>query len=148
MKRLLERSPKGQVKGLDYSAVSVEATENLNRKAIAEGRCAVLQGDVMHMLFAKNYFDLVTAFETIYFWPDIYRAFRDIHHILREDGVFLICNEADGHHAKDEKWARKIEGMTIYNAEQLKSALEQAGFSEIRIDDDEEKDWLCVTARK
>ena len=148
VKRLLQMSPKGQVKGLDYSSVSVEASQNLNKKAVEEGRCTILQGDVMNMLFAKNYFHLVTAFETIYFWPDINRAFHDIHKILREDGVFLICNEANGHHARDEKWAKKIEGMTVYNGKQLKSALEQAGFRDIQIDGNEKKGWLCVTARK
>ena len=32
-----------------------------------EGRCTVLQGSVADMMFADNWFDAVTAFETVYF---------------------------------------------------------------------------------
>ncbi|WP_277660972.1 class I SAM-dependent methyltransferase [Galactobacillus timonensis] len=44
VKRLLEAAPKGQGTGLDYSDVRVEETEKVNRTAIREGRCRVVQG--------------------------------------------------------------------------------------------------------
>ena len=70
MKRLLKKCPQGVVKGIDYSPVSVEKSKKVNEAAIVEGRCAVLQGSVADMVFAGNWFDAVTAFETVYFWPD------------------------------------------------------------------------------
>ena len=51
IKRLLEKCPHGVVKGIDYSPVSVEKARKLNRTAIQEGRCAVLQGSVADMAF-------------------------------------------------------------------------------------------------
>ena len=36
--------------------------------------CAVLQGSVADMIFADDWFDAVTAFETLYFWPDLPQA--------------------------------------------------------------------------
>lgn len=74
MKRLLKKYPQGIVKGIDYSPVSVEKTKKVNETAIAEGRCAVLQGSVADMIFADDWFDAVTAFETLYFWPDLPQA--------------------------------------------------------------------------
>ena len=51
IKRLLKKCPHGVVKGIDYSPVSVEKARKLNRAAIQEGRCAVLQGSVADMAF-------------------------------------------------------------------------------------------------
>ena len=42
MKRLLKKCPRGIVKGIDYSTVSVEKARSLNQTAIQEGRCTVL----------------------------------------------------------------------------------------------------------
>ena len=147
VKRLLAMAPQGIVKGVDYSEVSVEKTSSMNAQAIQAGRCVVLQGNVMNLLFARGYFDVVTAFETVYFWPDITEVFREIHRVLKDNGVFMICNEADGKNPKDEKWAAKIEGMRIYDADMLRAALTAAGFSRVEIDCNE-KHWLCALARK
>lgn len=46
---LLKLCPDGAVVGLDYSAVSVEKARAVNRRAIAEGRCQVIQGDVREL---------------------------------------------------------------------------------------------------
>ena len=67
MKRLLKKCPQGVVKGIDYSPVSVEKSKKVNKAAIMEGRCTVLQDSVADMMFADNWFDAVTAFETVYF---------------------------------------------------------------------------------
>ena len=71
-----EKIPEGIVKGIDYSPVSVEKARSLNRAAIQEGRCLVWQGSVERIIFAKDWFDAVTAFETVYFWPDLPQCFR------------------------------------------------------------------------
>ena len=71
IKRLLKKCPQGIVKGIDYSPVSVEKSKKVNEAAIAEDRCAVLHGSVADMEFADERFDAVTAFETVYFWPDL-----------------------------------------------------------------------------
>ena len=106
----------------------------------------VWQGSVERIIFAKDWFDAVTAFETVYFWPDLPRCFREVYRVLKPGGTFLICNESNGDTDKDEKWAEIIGGMTIYKAVELKAYLEQAGFHEVQIH--KKKSWLCITARK
>ena len=56
----------------------MEKSKKVNEAAIAEGRCTVLQGSVADMIFAGNWFDAVTAFETVYFWPDLPQCFREV----------------------------------------------------------------------
>ena len=114
IKRLLKKCPEGIVKGIDYSPVSVERARSLNRAAIQEGRCVVWQGSVERIIFAKDWFDAVTAFETVYFWPDLPQCFREVYRVLKPGGTFLICNESNGDSDKDEKWTEIIGGMTIY----------------------------------
>ena len=146
LKALAKLCPQGHVTGVDYSDVSIQASRALNQKAIAAGRCAVLQASVADMPFADGWFDAVTAFETVYFWPDLPRCFREVYRVLKPGGTFLICNEANGDTDRDEKWTKIIGGMTIYRDIELKAYLEQAGFHEVQIH--KKKSWLCVTARK
>ena len=147
IKKLLEKCPQGCVKGIDYSEVSVEKSRKVNAKAIAEGRCEVLQASVAQLPFAENTFDLVTAFETIYFWPGLVGCFREVYRVTKPGGTFFICNESNGETKKDDKWVEKISCMTIYNAAQILTALHQAGFTDAKAHKNG-KGWICVTARK
>ena len=113
---------------------------------VLEGRCTVLQGSVADMIFAGDWFDAVTAFETVYFWPNLPQCFREVYRVLKPGGALLICNESNGDTDKDEKWTEIIGGMTIYKDIELKAYLEQAGFHDVQIQ--KKKSWLCITARK
>lgn len=147
IRRLLRQCPQGIVKGLDYSPVSVEKARRLNEKAIRDGRCMVWKGSVEQIIFADSWFDAVTAFETVYFWPDLLQCFREIYRVLKPGGTFLICNECSGDTGKDDHWTQHIQGMTIYKDVQLKGLLEQSGFQNIQIRKNK-RDWLCVMAEK
>ena len=146
IKRLLKKCPQGVVKGIDYSSVSVEKSKRVNEAAVTKGRCDVLRASVTELPFESEQFNAVTAFETVYFWPDLPQCFREVWRVLKSGGTFLICNESNGDTDKDEKWTEIIGGMTIYKDIELKSCLEQAGFFDVQIH--KKKTWLCVTARK
>ena len=147
IRKLLAKCPKGMVMGIDYSAVSVETSRKVNAKAIAEGRCEIVQASVAQLPFGEEIFDLVTAFETIYFWPGLADCFREVYRVIKPGGTFFICNESNGDTRKDEKWMEKIGGMTIYNTAQILTALNQAGFSNTQVAKNS-RGWICVTARK
>ena len=124
IKRLLKRCPRGIVKGVDYSAVSVEKSRRLNAEAIQRDRCVIWQGSVQRIIFASDWFDAVTAFETVYFWPDLAKCFREVWRVLKPGGTFLI-----------------------YKDTELKAYLEQAGFCDIAVHKSK-TGWLCLTAVK
>ena len=69
VKRLLERSEKAY--GIDYSGISVEKSKETNAGDIRSGRCEIIQCDVRSLPFDNESFDIVTAFETVYFWQEI-----------------------------------------------------------------------------
>ena len=146
VKKLLRKYPNAQITALDYSEISVAKTKRVNRKERQAGRCRVVRGDVSHLPFGDGRFDLVTAFETVYFWPGPTESFREVYRILKPGGIFLMVNEADGLNPRDAKWQSVIEGLRIFPLSQLSAFLTEAGFTGITADHDRERHWLCVIA--
>lgn len=146
--RLLQRVLKGMVEGVDYSSVSVSKSTKENAMAIKEGRCRVQEASVEKLPFAGNSYDLVTAFETVYFWPDIEHCFGEVKRVLKSGGRFVIVNEDDGLTGANEKWEKLIEGMHTYTPDELQKHLTAAGFHNIAVSNDAKRHWLCVTAVK
>ena len=144
----LTKCTNGHVTGIDYSKVSVEESKKLNEIAIKQGKCDIVYGDVSSMPFENEAFDCVSAFETVYFWTDLEKCFAEVNRVMKSGGTFLICNESDGTNSADEKWAKKIGGMKIYNEEQLHTALEKTGFCNIKSYANAKKHWLCIVANK
>lgn len=143
-------SENGRVVGIDYSDVSVEKSIKLNQNAIDAGNVNVLQASVSEMPFYDETFDIVTGFETIYFWPDFINDLKEVNRVLKKDGLVFFCNEAVYREGEMEKYDDLVEllDMKIYSEDVLKKSLEMAGFKDFKVDVDDEHDWICVTARK
>ncbi|MBE6025972.1 MAG: class I SAM-dependent methyltransferase [Clostridiales bacterium] len=145
---LMKRYPKAKLTALDYSDVSVTKASEYNKKAIADGRCSVIQGNVAKLPFGDETFDLATAFETVYFWPGLETCFKEVFRVLKPGGTFLITNESDGTDETSLKFEKIIDGMKCYTAEQLTEYLKAAGFSKIKSDHHTGKPWIAVAAKK
>jgi ubiquinone/menaquinone biosynthesis C-methylase UbiE len=145
IRRLLGMT-KGRVYGADFSKVAVAETKKLNKSEVRSGRCQVFLADVKKLPFEEASFDIVTAFETIYYWEDLTGCFKEILRILRKGGVFMITNEAAGRIPENFEWEKQIPGLKIHTGEEIRTALESAGFGKISIDEIVEKDYICVVA--
>ena len=116
---------------------------------IASGRMTVQEGDVSNLKLESEKFDLATAFETIYFWHDLKKCFAEVHKVLKTSGHFMIVLEADGRDKTIQWFKEKIDGMNVYTPEEIKEALEYAGFSEIHIYNKLRfNNWIMVLAKK
>ncbi len=146
--RMLKLAPKACLVGVDYSEVSVEKSKKYNSKYVKNGRCRVVQASADNLPFDDATLDLVTAFETIYFWNNIEECFAGIYKILNSKGRFMICNESDGEKESDQKWADLIEGMTTYSKEKIAQLLTDAGFDDVQICHDKQQHWLTVVGIK
>ena len=87
--RLARRAVQGKVYGIDCSADMVEFSKQVNKKLIATNRVEIVQGTVEKTGFKDDFFDLVTAIETYYFWANLAQAFLEIKRILKK-GALLI----------------------------------------------------------
>ena len=145
--RLLERCPQGNVTGLDYSTVALEESKDYNYRNVVDKKCFIIGGNVSQLPLAKDRFDMVTAFETIYYWPSLELGSEEVLRVLKPGGTFVIANELDG---LDPSY-RKIETavrMLIYTIDEITEALTKAGFKNINARHDEERHFICVTATK
>lgn len=141
---LAKKTPKGKVFGIDHSPDCVKWSTEYNDPLIKAGQVDILQASVEKIPFKDNFFDLVTAVETIYFWPKIIENFREVRRILKPGGGFLIINEmylSEAFRERNDK-CMATERMTIYSPEQLKLLLKDSGFKNISINLIESKNWL------
>lgn len=136
------------VDGLDYSEVSLSQSVKRNKKSVEDGRCRVIKANVINMPIADGMYDLVSAFETIYFWPDIENAFKEVSRIIKTNGQFMIAQGTDGNHPDDKKWLSTVEGMKVYTADELKRYLLNAGFSSVSCFKKENDYIMVVIAKK
>ena len=136
------------VDGLDYSEVSVAESIKRNQEAVDDERCEIIQADVSGMPLEDEGYDLVSAFETVYFWPDIGETFKEVSRIIKPNGRFMIAQGTDGNHPEDEKWLATVEGMNVYTAPELEKYLLDAGFKSVESFKKENDYILVVIAEK
>jgi SAM-dependent methyltransferase len=91
--KLATLAPEGKVVGLDYSAASVAVSRDTNADDIAAGRVHIEQGSVAVLPFPGCTFDVVTAVETHYYWPDLPANLREIRRVLKPVGMFTLIAE-------------------------------------------------------
>lgn len=140
--RMLRDYPASTVDGVDHSPQSVAVSRETNRDALGT-RCAIRQGSVSALPYPDAAYDVVTAFETVYFWPDLPRDFAEVRRVVRPGGQFILCVEFDD--PNDDTWTKRIDGMRIYDAQTLADLLREAGFTQIH-PHKRRKHHLCVIA--
>ena len=124
LKRLLKRSKGARVYGIDISAESVAKAKRVNAEVL-DKQVFVTQGSAEKLPYEDNQFDLVTAVETVYFWPNLPNCLKEVKRVMKPGGRFAIMVEVL---ESDSVWTDVVEGMTAYSPEQLKEMLDGAGF--------------------
>jgi ubiquinone/menaquinone biosynthesis C-methylase UbiE len=122
-----------KVYGVDYSIESVNLSREVNRQEIYDGKVEILKGNVQDLPFEDNTFDIVTAFETVYFWPNIEKSFGEVKRVLKPGGIFLIGMESNGNDNLTMKISAKLINMTVYNDEEITEFLKNNGYSQITV---------------
>lgn len=131
----------GKVYGLDHSEQMVKLSRKINKTSIKNGLVEILQGSVSSLPFPDSHFDIITAFETIQFWPNLESSLKELRKKLKSSGTFLIVNRLP---QEGSKW---FDFAQIKNANEYKDKLRLAGFSEISIDIESKKGWILIAAQ-
>jgi SAM-dependent methyltransferase len=139
-----------RVQGVDYSAESVAVSRQTNADAIKQGRMDVRQASVASLPFADATFDVVTAVETHYYWPNLVENLQEIRRVLRPGGSLAVIAES----YKGGKYGA-VGGvvMTLLRAGHLtagehRAALAAAGFADIVISEDRSRGWICAAGKR
>ena len=150
VQRLAALAPEGKVTGLDYSAASVAVSRDRNAQEIEAGRVQIEQGSVAALPFPDRTFDVVTAVETHYYWPDLPANVREVLRILKPGGTFALI--AETYRGGPFRLLYGIV-MPLLRAAFLSDAehrdlLTQAGFTEVATLHVPGKNWICATGRR
>jgi len=152
LSKLAEQTQQGKVYGIDYSEESVSASKRTNARWIAIGRVEIVHGSVSHLPFSDRIFDLVTAVETHFWWPNLPRDMREIFRVLKTGGKLIIIAEvykgANTNMARlCEKYASRT-GVTLLDVDEHRKLFTEVGFSGIQISVGSRKGWICCSGRK
>ena len=146
---LAARAPAGRVFGVDYSSASVDASLDTNRDLVAAGRVEVQQGSVSKLPFADAMFDLVTAVETHYYWPDLPNDAREIARVLKPGGTLLVIAEAyKGRYGWLFQLAMLPMRAKLMSADEHRAWLESAGFRDVQVTEKRGRGWICVAGTR
>jgi SAM-dependent methyltransferase len=96
IEKLAALAAKGTVYGVDYAAGSVAASRAKNAQLIQAGRVEVARASVSRLPFAADKFDLVTAVETRYYWPDRVNDMGEVLGVLKPGGTLIVIGKAIG----------------------------------------------------
>jgi ubiquinone/menaquinone biosynthesis C-methylase UbiE len=142
----------GKVHGIDYSEESVASSRKANAHWIDMGRVEIRHGSVSQLPFAEDMFDLVTAVETHFWWPNLPGDMGEIFRALKSGGTFIIIAEiykgATTRVAKlAEKYATQTR-MTLLSVDEHRKLFANAGYSNIEVIEERDKGWICGVGRK
>ena len=149
--RLAALATRGKVFGVDYSAESVATSREVNARAIAEGRVQVEQATVSQLPFADATFDLVTAVETHYYWPDLPHDVREVMRVLKPGAQFAII--AETYRGRSNDWIYRPTMTFVLKAayltpEQHRQLLVDAGFADVQVFEEKARGWICAIGRR
>lgn len=150
--KLAAMAAQGKVHGADFSEASVATSERTNARWIEMGRVEIRHASVSQLPFPDGMFDLVTAVETHFWWPNLPGDMREVFRVMKPGGkLVLIAEVYKGAKAITSKIAEKyalLSGMKMLSIEEHRELFANASFSDIQITPDDAKGWICAMGRK
>lgn len=142
--------PNAKLYGIDYSQDMVLLAKKINKILMAKGRIEISHGSVSSLPFSDNTFDLVTAFEAYYFWPNLHCDLQEIKRVLTPGGTLLLVNEVyenEQFQNRNRKWAAWAD-MQLHSPAGYQDFLTTAGYGGIEIHEVVEKNWVVAIGKK
>jgi ubiquinone/menaquinone biosynthesis C-methylase UbiE len=150
--KLATIATEGKVYGVDYSEESVAASKRINAHAIEAGQVEVRHGSVSQLPFSDSMFNLVTAVETHFWWPNLPADMREIFRVVKPGGTLVVVAEVyKGAGTMTSKLAEKYAirtGMALLSADEHRELFTNAGYSDVQVIEKRDKGWICAIGRK
>jgi SAM-dependent methyltransferase len=150
--KLAAFATQGKVYGVDHSQASVAVAIKTNRAWIEMGRVEIREGSVSRLPYPQSVFDLVTAVETHFWWPDLPAGMSEILRVLKPGGTLIIIAEVySGANTKVAKLVEKylpLSGMKLLSVNEHRELFTNAGYSDVQVVTESGKGWICGIGRK
>jgi len=150
VQKLAALASNGRVFGIDYSVASVTVARTVNAAQIASGRVDIREGSVSALPYGDGTFDLVTAVETHYYWPNPAADLREIVRVLKPGGHVVVI--AETHRDQSGGGAlspfMKLLGARFQTLDAHRSWFADAGLEVVTLDNMKRQGWMCLVGRK
>ncbi|WP_226669642.1 class I SAM-dependent methyltransferase [Metabacillus litoralis] len=125
--------------GIDYSDQAVKDSLRTNKNDVAKGKVHIKKASVTDISFPENTFDIITAFQTHYFWPDLEKSVSEVCRVLKSGGCFLITAELYKINYHMKSYKTKIE---------MEQLFKKTGFAAVSFYEHTNKKWICIKGIK
>ena len=150
IQKMAALATEGKLYGVDYAAGSVAASQRKNAQLIKAGRVEIRQASVSHLPFPDDQFDLVTAVETHYYWPNLVTDMQEIRRVLKPGATLIII--AESYKGGKYDWLQwpvmKLLKSAHLSVDEHRALFAAAGFSEVQMFEEPEHGWICGTGRR
>ena len=147
--RLAAIASDGKVCGIDYANGSIDVSRRKNAALIAAGRVDIRKASVSDLPFDPGTFNLVTAVETHYYWPDLAASMREIRRVLKPGGALIIIAESYRGSRFDgvQRVVMKALKSVHLSVDEHRELFTTAGYSDVRVIERRGSGWICATGR-
>lgn len=150
--KLTALATQGKVYGIDFSPDSVTVSQKTNAASIIAGRVEIKLASVSRLPFSDGMFDLITAVETHFWWPNLPADMREVFRVTKPGGqLILIAEVYKGANSAVSRLAEKYAsrtGLQLLTIDEHRQLLTGAGYCDVQIDATPNKCWICVIGRK
>jgi ubiquinone/menaquinone biosynthesis C-methylase UbiE len=150
--KLAAMASQGKVYGVDFSGASVAFARRINKQLIDTDRVEIREASVSQLPFSADVFDVITAVETHFWWPDLPSDMREVLRVLKPGGMLMIIAEVyKGANTVTAKLAEKyalLSGMKLLSSNEHRELFANAGYSDINIIEEPRKGWICGIGKK
>ncbi len=127
---VLSRHPSVKYTGCDFSELMIAEAIALNQEWIAAQRAAFYLSDAAALPFTDGAFSKVFTVNTIYFWEDPLKELAEIRRVLAPGGKVVVALRT-----RESMLQLPFTqyGFHLFEKEEIRSLLQQAGFTHISI---------------
>ena len=93
LRKLSERYPYAMLFGIDLSEDAVRMTSEVDSDLVESGSLELAVGSVDGLPYDDGAFDMATAIETYFFWPDQGKGIAEMSRVLSPGGVLMVASE-------------------------------------------------------
>ena len=145
--QMAEITTDGVVEGIDFSEVMLKQASRVNKHHLTHGKVRLQRGECKSLPFENGSFNKLCSVNTLYFWKDPDKYFREMFRVIRAGGVIVI-GFRDEQQMSNLNLSKDI--FTTYSQNAVVDLLSRAGFSDARVVKQKGKPFLsyCAVATK
>ena len=108
------------------------------------------QASVSRLPFADDKFDLVTAIETQYYWPNLQGDMKEILRVLRPGGRLMVVAESYKGARNDAVLGpvMNLLGSSRLSLDDHRALFLAAGYVGVEVHEERARGWLCAIGTK